>query len=99
MSNEELAILGGPKAVTLEGLDDLGLGPTEQKYLRLLADGAARLNVLSSAIGLPNRTISNVVEPFLIRSGLVTKDEQSRRHLTAKGHNHITETVLKLSDD
>lgn len=78
------------RACSLEGLDDLGLGPTEQKFLGLLANGPLRLNVLASALGLPARTVSQVTEPFLIRAGLVTKDDQSRRQLTTKGYEHLS---------
>lgn len=78
------------RACELEGLDELGLGPTEQQYVRLLSKSAIRLNVLASALGLPTRTVSQVVEPFLIRSGLVTKDDQGRRQLTALGYEHVT---------
>jgi len=78
------------RACTLEQLDDLGLGPTEQQYLGLLADGPTRLNVISSALGLPARTVSQVTEPFLIRAGLVTKDDQSKRQLTAAGYEHVS---------
>jgi holliday junction DNA helicase RuvB len=78
------------RACALEQLDDLGLGPTEQKYLRILSDGAARLNVLASILGLPARTVSQVTEPFLIRAGLIVKDDQGRRQLTAKGHEHLS---------
>ena len=78
------------RACELEGLDGSGCGPAEQDYLRLLIDGPMRLNVIASSIGLPARTISAVTEPFLIRSGLVTKDDQSRRMLTAKGHEHAS---------
>jgi Holliday junction DNA helicase RuvB len=78
------------RACGLEGLDNLGLGPTEQKFLSLLVDGPLRLNVLASAIGLPTRTVSQVTEPFLIRAGLVTKDDQSRRQLTARGYEHLS---------
>jgi Holliday junction DNA helicase RuvB len=66
------------------------LGPTEQQYLLALADGASRLNVLGSLLGLPARTVSQVVEPFLLRSGLLVKDDQGRRELTAKGREHLT---------
>lgn len=79
------------RACTLEQIDELGLGPTEQQYLRLLVDGAMRLNVIASAIGLPARTISQVTEPFLVRAGLLTKDDQSRRQLTAKGYEHAAQ--------
>ena len=57
--------------------------------MHLLAEGPARLNVLASALGLPTRTVSNVIEPFLIRSGLIAKDHQSIRQLTAKGREHV----------
>jgi len=78
------------RAYDLEKIDNFGLGPTEQSYLRLLADGPMRLNVLASSLGLPARTVSQVTEPFLIRAGLVTKDDQSRRQLTSKGYNHLS---------
>jgi Holliday junction DNA helicase RuvB len=78
------------RACELEQLDDLGLGPTEQKYLRLLAEGASRLNVVASVLGLLARTVSHVTEPFLIRAGLVIKDDQGRRQLTAAGHDHLS---------
>ena len=78
------------RACVLEQLDDLGLGPTEQKYLRILLDGATRLNVLASVLGLPARTVSQVTEPFLIRAGLIAKDDQGRRQLTGKGQEHLS---------
>lgn len=77
------------RACELEQIDGIGLGPTEQQYLRALADGASRLNVLASLLGLPSRTVSQVVEPFLLRSGLVVKDDNGRRELTAKGMERL----------
>ncbi len=53
------------RACDLEQIDALGLGPTEQKYLSLLAEGSTRLNVLASVLGLPSRTVAEVTEPFL----------------------------------
>lgn len=81
------------KACRLEGIDTLGLGPTEQRYIRILADGASRLNVIASMIGLPARTVSQVTEPFLIRSGLVTKDDKGRRELLPKGREHLMQAI------
>jgi Holliday junction DNA helicase RuvB len=77
------------RACQLEGIDALGLGPVEQKYLEILAEGAIRLNVIASRLGLPARTVSEVVEPFLLRAGLIDKDEGSRRQLTALGREHL----------
>lgn len=77
------------RACGLEQIDALGLGPTEQAYLRILAEGDSRLNVIASRLGLPARTVSQVSEPFLIRAGLVVKDDQGRRQLTALGREHL----------
>lgn len=78
------------RACALEQIDELGLGPTEQQFLRLLADGPMRINVIASSLGLPARTLSQVTEPFLLRAGLLAKDDHSRRQLTAKGYKHAS---------
>jgi holliday junction DNA helicase RuvB len=83
------------RACELEQIDPLGLGPTEKAYLLLLAEGATRLNVIASRLGLPSRTVAEVSEPFLIRAGLVAKDDQGRRQLTADGRLHL----LHYGDD
>jgi holliday junction DNA helicase RuvB len=77
------------RACELEGIDELGLGPTEQRYLEVVSDGGSRLNVIASTLGLPPRTLSQVTEQFLIRVGLVAKDDQGRRLLTEKGRAHL----------
>jgi Holliday junction DNA helicase RuvB len=78
------------RACELEQIDDIGLGPTEQRYLAVLGEGACRLNVVASMLGLPGRTVSLVVEPFLLRSGLIVKDDAGRRELTAMGREHLS---------
>lgn len=78
------------RACELEQLDKLGLGPTEQQYLSIVAEGPTRLNVIASRIGLPSRTVSEVTESFLIRAGLICKDDQGRRCLTESGMNHLS---------
>jgi holliday junction DNA helicase RuvB len=80
-------------ACRLEGCDSLGLGFLEQRYLHLLVEAPRRVNVLASALGVPTKTLTSVTEPFLIRAGLIDKDEQSRRVLTPKGRNHLQETA------
>ena len=82
------------RACLLEQIDALGLGVMEQQYLRILAEGNTRLNVLASRLGLPARTVSHVLEPFLLRGpfgqGLIAKDDQGRRQLTALGRDHLS---------
>jgi Holliday junction DNA helicase RuvB len=93
-SEGETTITGGHlrRACQLEGLDDFGLGPAEQRFLEALAGGASRLNVIASMLGLPARTVSGVIEPFLLRAGLVVKDDGGRRELTAKDREHLTQS-------
>lgn len=76
------------RACNLDGIDHLGLGPTEQQYIKILLEGPTRLNMLASRLGLPTRTVAEVTEPFLIRSGLVVKDDQGKRQLSAEGRVH-----------
>ena len=83
------------KACALEDVDELGLGPVEQQYLRILLEGASRLNVTASRLGLPTRTVAEVSEPFLIRVGLVMKDDVGKRNLTAEGRNHLSNSRAK----
>lgn len=77
------------RACALESIDHLGLGPTEQQYLGILLEGPTRLNMLASRLGLPPRTVAEVTEPFLVRAGLVAKDDQGKRQLTAQGRVHL----------
>lgn len=78
------------RACELEQLDELGLASTERQYLDIVSEGPTRLNVVASRIGLPSRTVSEVTESFLIRAGLICKDEQGRRCLTEAGHTHLS---------
>jgi Holliday junction DNA helicase RuvB len=77
------------RACDLEQIDALGLGPLERQYLSILAAGPTRLNVIASVLGLPSRSVSQVVEQFLVRSGLIDKDKSGLRQLTAKGLEHV----------
>lgn len=74
----------------LEGLDDLGLDETEQKLLHALYEAGepVALNVLAMRLSLPRKTISSVIEGFLVRENLITKDH-SLRKLTTKGRAYI----------
>jgi Holliday junction DNA helicase RuvB len=79
------------ETATLEGIDGLGLGPDEQRYLQLLADNQGqpvRLFSIEAAIGVHRRTIQSVIEPFLLRSGLIERC-QNGRQITVSGLRHL----------
>ena len=77
-------------ACELDQLDDLGLDATEQAYLRILAGGPARLNVIATRLGLPVQTIQRVTEATLVRLNLVGKDKNGVREMTAQGREHLS---------
>jgi holliday junction DNA helicase RuvB len=75
----------------IEGIDTLGLDPTERRYMELLrqAQGPVRLNMIATQLALPKRTIEAVIESELIRLALITKNDEGRM-LTAAGVKHLT---------
>ena len=76
--------------LTIEGIDSLGFDPVEQRYLALLKEsqGAVRLNVLATTLGLPKQTIEMFERDF-IRLGLISKGDRGRA-LTPKGIEHLS---------
>lgn len=85
------------RACELDRIDGKGLSSQEQKYLTFLSEGPTRLNVLASCLGMPSKTVSDVIEPFLIRTGLIVKDNGGRRTLTKAGMDHLSD--LRTNDD
>lgn len=78
------------RTCVLEGLDRVGLDAIERRYLAILAETnrPVRLSVIASRLGLPPRTLSHVVEQFLLREGLITRVEQGRA-ITPRGIEHL----------
>jgi Holliday junction DNA helicase RuvB len=74
----------------LEGIDPIGLSGNEIKYLKILYENncSTRLNVLASRLSLHMKHISDIIENYLIRIGLVTKSN-SLRVLTQTGLEHL----------
>ena len=78
------------KTCEIESIDSKGLTGNEVKYLKILYenDGSTRLNVIASRLGLHPKHVSTIIEQFLIRDGLATKNN-SIRVLTQDGLNHL----------
>jgi Holliday junction DNA helicase RuvB len=83
------------EAFQLLQIDNLGLDELERRYLRILTEnGPTPLNVISSKLALPSPTIQNVVEPYLLLEGLMTKNKSSLREITTLGNAHIENSEL-----
>ena len=77
------------EAFRLLNICSLGLDSIERNYLKQLSKSKRmKLNVISSKIGLPARTIASVIEPYLLRTELIEKIS-SDRAITVKGKEHI----------
>ena len=94
LGEDEITLSHLIRACELDQIDDLGLGPVEQRYLQIVYEGSSRLNVISAMLGLPPQTIQNL-ENHLMRNELILKDEQGRRQLTLKGREHVSKSSAK----
>lgn len=74
------------------GIDALGLDCVDRRYLEVLAThyagGPAGLNTLAVSLSEPNDTIEDVIEPYLMREGLIARESRGRV-LTDKGWLHV----------
>jgi Holliday junction DNA helicase RuvB len=87
------------RTMRLEGIDHLGLDELERRYLTYLAEAgsAVRVGVLAARLGLPMPTVSDVIEDYLIREGLVLRTECGRE-LTPRGLQHIRRGATAPAD-
>ncbi|MBT6831825.1 Holliday junction branch migration DNA helicase RuvB [bacterium] len=73
-------------------IDAIGLDHADQEYLQTLCQkfsgGPAGLSTLAAAIGEDEQTIEDMIEPFLIREGLLQKTPRGRV-ATEHGWNHL----------
>ena len=79
------------ETVILDGIDELGLGRDEQQIVNILTNQPGkpvRLFTLEAATGIHRRTIQEVIEPFLIRMGLIERLPQGRV-ITEEGIRHV----------
>lgn len=70
------------KALNLRKIDDLGLDEAQQKLLKVLCRAKGRpvgLNSLATSCDVDPRTIQNMTEPYLVRSGLIERVANGRK--------------------
>jgi Holliday junction DNA helicase RuvB len=86
------------ESLELLGVDSLGLDKSDRRILEIIAEkfngGPVGLTTLAAATGEEQDTITDVHEPFLIRSGLIMRTPKGRQ-LTDSGYSHIGNTPPK----
>jgi len=79
-------------ALKMAGVDKLGLGPQERKYLetliRVFSGGPAGLGALAHTMNIAADTLSDDVEPFLLRSELIVRTPRGRM-ATVRAFEHL----------
>lgn len=84
----------------LEGIDALGLDRYERSLLGILREAGKplRLRAIAMRLGLPSKTVSSVIESYLVREGLIVSSDFGRE-LTAKGLAHLESTGHREDED
>lgn len=80
------------KALDLEGIDARGLDEQDRQFLYVLiktyGGGPAGVEALAATMGDEVDTLVDVIEPFLLQSGMVMRTRQGRR-ATAEAYDHL----------
>lgn len=77
------------EGLRLDGRSSLGLDSDEMKYLQKVAAGASQLRVIAHQMPKDPQTLLQLIEPDLIRLGLIMILHPSRRVLTERGRDHL----------
>jgi Holliday junction DNA helicase RuvB len=79
-------------ALKLEGIDDRGLDEQDRAFLRTLIEvydgGPAGVEALAASLGEEIDTLVDVIEPYLLQTGLVLRTRQGRR-ATKSAYDHM----------
>lgn len=85
------------KALTLMDVDELGLDVTDRTVLEAIIDkfggGPVGLDTLAAATGEEASTIEDVVEPFLIQLGFITRTPRGRM-CTKNAYQHLNKPYI-----
>jgi Holliday junction DNA helicase RuvB len=80
------------EALEMQGIDKLGLDPQDKRFLetilRVFRGGPVGLESIAHTLNLEPDTLSDEVEPFLLRSELLIRTPKGRC-LTEKGFRHL----------
>ncbi len=97
LENEELNIEIINKTFDLLEIDELGLGQPDRAVLDVIINkfngGPVGLNTIAAATGEESSTIEDVIEPYLIRHGLLERTPRGRM-TSPEAHNHLNKHLI-----
>lgn len=79
-------------SLEMEGVDDLGLDDLDRKCLRVIIDyyqgGPVGIEAIAATLGEETSTLEEVVEPYLLKIGLLTRTKRGRM-VTHETYKHL----------
>ncbi|MCC7084709.1 MAG: Holliday junction branch migration DNA helicase RuvB [Pirellulales bacterium] len=91
-ANGEITLTVAQAALEMQGIDTLGLDGQDRKYLdtiaRVFHGGPVGVEAVAHTLNTAPDTLSDEVEPFLLRSELVIRTPRGRK-LTPMGYDHL----------
>jgi holliday junction DNA helicase RuvB len=88
------SMINGPLAIAALsqlGIDQLGLDLLDRRYLAIVADRPVGIEAICAGLAEERSTIEDVVEPFLMQSGLIARGGKGRV-ATDAGREHLAGT-------
>lgn len=80
------------EALTLEGIDECGLGHTDRKLLQTIVinyrGGPVGIEALAATLQLESDVLIEVVEPYLLKQGFLIRTSQGRK-ASEKAYDHL----------
>ena len=84
------------RTFTLLQIDSIGLGTPDRAVLEIIIDkfngGPVGLNTIAAAIGEEQSTIEDVIEPYLIRNGLLERTPRGRV-ASGEAYQHLQKPI------
>ncbi len=88
----EVTTRGVKEALALEGIDTLGLTRLDRNYLSTIIDfykgGPVGIEAISATLQEETDTLVDVVEPYLLKIGLVLRTSSGRK-ASEKAYQHL----------
>ena len=79
-------------SLEIEGVDNLGLDRLDREYLRIISanyeGGPVGIDAISASLNEDQATLSDVVEPFLLKIGFIIRTSQGRK-ITKLAYKHL----------
>jgi Holliday junction DNA helicase RuvB len=89
-------------ALTLEGIDELGLDDLDRRFLRTIIEvyhgGPVGIEAVAATLGDETDTLVDVVEPFLLQGGLLSRTRRGRL-ATMKAYDHLKVKYVPRPED